>query len=105
MSTDVLIPFAIIVGLSLAIIMVVHVVEGYESPQTARHSIRRILCSVSGSLGGFIIAHLALNGFEFSEQIWGVFLGIATASVVLFVIDVMVMNFKARQVGAVKQDD
>jgi hypothetical protein len=88
-------PFALILGLVLAVFLAVIIIEGYETPVSASDSLKRIFGSTGGWIGGFLVAHFFLNGLKFSDEIWASVFGAAAAMMILFVIDMVALRFKS----------
>jgi hypothetical protein len=99
MGMDALVPFAVIVGLTLAVFFITHMVEGYEAPTSPAASLKRILTATGGWMGGFIIASIVLNGRQTVDDIWPSILGALIAIAVIFLIDMIVLYRNSRRMS------
>jgi hypothetical protein len=89
----------------LGVIFVSWTIEGYEAPTSAKDSLKRILTSTGGWMGGFLIAHLTLNGLQATDQVLSGILGAVTAFVILFAIDLIVLKLRAQRSEAVSDEE
>jgi hypothetical protein len=99
MGMDALVPFAVIVGLTLMVFLITNVVEGYEAPTSAADSLKRILASTGGWIGGFLIASLVLNGRQTFDDNWPSIFGALTAIAVIFLVDMIVLYRNSRRMS------
>ena len=105
MPLETLAPFAIMLGLTLAVFFVVHLIEGYEPPKSISDSLKRLFGSIGGWIAGFLVAHTLLDGLKFSEDLLASLLGAATAIVIMLSIDMLVLRSRTKrrdQTGDVK---
>lgn len=91
MGMDVLIPFAVIVGLTLLVFFVTHVVEGYAAPKSAGESLKRIMASTGGWMGGFLIANFIFQEGQSIHELKPAVLGALTAIAVIFILDMIML--------------
>ena len=93
---EALIPFAVIIGLALLVIYVVHVVNGYTTPTSFSHSVRRTAAGVGSAGGGWIVSKLvlgrtgSLGGWEFLIALCGV-------GAALLIVDLVVLTRNGRR--------
>ena len=94
---ETLIPFAAVVGLTLILFFITNVVQGYEAPKSAWDSVKKILRSTAGGVGGVLVGHLLFGGLVSSEDIRPLVLAAIVAIVILFAIDMIVLRLRSQR--------
>ena len=97
MPLTTLTPFLVILVIVLAVVVVTVLVEGYEPPKSAKHSLKTILNGTGGWIGGYLVAFSAYDGVLFSNQFWTSVGGVMTALLLVFGIDLVVLWFRSRR--------
>ncbi|MFN2100398.1 hypothetical protein [Altererythrobacter sp. MF3-039] len=105
MPLSVLIPFALMLVVTLAIFGMVRLKEGYRAPDSVQDSLKHILSSVGVPFVFLMVVYLVLDGFEVSERVSTTAIGTAGAVVVLVVVDLVAICLKQRRTRALDQND